>query len=688
MMSADFVTHPAVATAALLASASLAALGVGAAAWFETQRARLNPATRFEDLGARIQLRREELQRLDEQALVKQRELDDRDRKVAEIAALQAMLDALKLEYAGLEEARRQIEEVKHDAAKASETYAEAKGEVERMQKELDALEMRKAELIALLAQADELTAKTDQLTKEKRRLDEGAQEAAKALEALREEVAALRAERASVHAAIVEAATLTAEGERLRIERDRADTERNVAYTAAQEARDKLELAKDHLAVEQLRLSQAEAHRERLDGEVRYLEARKAALDPSSGVSGSAPQFTAEVLNDLKLSPAPLRGVANAALRDESEADALNAVTQHLRNLNLDYSMRTVFAFHTALKINDYSQLTVLSGVSGTGKSLLPRRYAQAMGISFLSIAVEPRWDSPQDLLGFYNYIERKYRATDLARALVHMDPYNTSGLSDGEAADRMILVLLDEMNLARVEYYFSEFLSRLEARPTFDGAQDAKARQDAEIPVDIRGRPEGPIKLFPSHNVLFVGTMNDDESTQALSDKVLDRSNILQFAKPDHFQTDLRASAAPPRNGYLRLARWRAWIKPIGALNNSDREWIGDRIKKLSNIMENCGRPFGHRLNTAIFAYCANYPVVAGQADAVGKALADQIEFRILPKLRGLQIEDHAAQFDDLHDLIASDLNDAAFAERLEKCRVQQRGSSGLFNWRGLTR
>ena len=123
--------------------------------------------------------------------------------------------------------------------------------------------------------------------------------------------------------------------------------------------------------------------------------------------------------------------------------------------------------AFHTALKINDTSQLTVLAGVSGTGKSLLPRRYAEAMGMHFLPIAVEPRWDSPQDLLGFYNYIEKRYRATDLARSLVHMDPYNTSTLAEGAFRDQMMLVLLDEMNLARVEYYFSEFLSRLETRP-----------------------------------------------------------------------------------------------------------------------------------------------------------------------------------------------------------------------------
>ena len=81
----------------------------------------------------------------------------------------------------------------------------------------------------------------------------------------------------------------------------------------------------------------------------------------------------------------------------------------------------------------------------------------------------------------------------------------------------DHIALVLLDEMNLARVEYYFSEFLSRLEARPRFSDVGEQRKRADALIPIDIRGL-KSPISLFPAHNVLFVGTMNDDESTQAL--------------------------------------------------------------------------------------------------------------------------------------------------------------------------
>ena len=107
--------------------------------------------------------------------------------------------------------------------------------------------------------------------------------------------------------------------------------------------------------------------------------------------------------------------------------------------------------------KTNDISPLVVLAGISGTGKSELPRHYADGMGMHFLLTAVQPRWDSPQDLFGFYNYLEKRYKATELARAMVQFERYNQGKWKRPEdckvdnRSDRMLLVLLDEMNLAR---------------------------------------------------------------------------------------------------------------------------------------------------------------------------------------------------------------------------------------------
>jgi len=327
---------------------------------------------------------------------------------------------------------------------------------------------------------------------------------------------------------------------------------------------------------------------------------------------------------------------------------------------------------------------------VSGTGKSLLPRRYAEAMGIHFLQIAVEPRWDSPQDLLGFYNYIEKKYRATDLARLLIHMDRSKSVEFErkpEQDRHDHLSLVLLDEMNLARVEYYFSEFLSRLEARPQFVDEGSERKRQDAMIPVDVRGLKKS-IMLYPGHNVLFAGTMNDDESTQSLSDKVLDRGNVMQFAAPNNFEKNSPTASASPVDHAQSFSTWRTWVKRPSELGDADKRLAESVIRTLAKIMEESGRPFGHRLHDAILAYVANYPSEGNGGLPIKDAIADQIEFRVMPKLRGLEIESHREQLESLQTVLRQDLQDQDFANRLQDLVERQSKGTGLFSWRGLTR
>src|ERR1035441_2314743 len=106
--------------------------------------------------------------------------------------------------------------------------------------------------------------------------------------------------------------------------------------------------------------------------------------------------------------------------------------------------------------------------------------------------------------------------------------------GLKLQSRKDQMLLLLLDEMNLARIEYYFSDFLSRLEQRRGRK-IEDAQRRQEVSLLVDAGSLPPGeaPRFIFPDFNVLFVGTMNEDESTQSLSDKVIDRANVLRIGR-----------------------------------------------------------------------------------------------------------------------------------------------------------
>ena len=366
----------------------------------------------------------------------------------------------------------------------------------------------------------------------------------------------------------------------------------------------------------------------------------------------------------------------------NENEIAMIAKVHQKLDEEKILYHERVIKSFHTNLKINEITPLTVLAGISGTGKSLLPLIYCEAMGINFLSLAVQPRWDSPQDLFGFYNYMEKRYVATDLARAMVEFEQYNFNILSNygakcaGRRKDQMLLILFDEMNLARIEYYFSEFLSKLETRRVTD-IGDPEKRQKAQLKIESGLQQD--IFLFPSNNLLFVGTMNEDESTQSLSDKVMDRASILRFGKPTNLATQEKIVQDRPQEYYLPHKKWLKWFNP-----EEPSIEICNKIENLNQIMNALGRPFGHRVGKAIKQYISNYP----QGDNhINLALADQIEQRIIPKLRGLSVSENKNEFEAIGNILTK--CDKELADQFRTClkNAQERGF-GTFNWLGFDR
>ena len=363
------------------------------------------------------------------------------------------------------------------------------------------------------------------------------------------------------------------------------------------------------------------------------------------------------------------------------TEEEALGDLKSYLDKCKLLFPTRTLNAFHTSLKIADISTLAVMAGISGTGKSELPRRYAEALGMHFLLMAVQPRWDSPQDMFGFYNYIEQRYKATELAQSLVRMDKWNHP--DKAEYADRMLLVLLDEMNLARVEYYFSEFLSKLEIRKSIN-PNNLGDRRKAEISLDVGSRIKGQDvpRLYVHENVLFVGTMNEDESTQTLSDKVIDRANVLRFGRPEKMISDLPV-AVQRSEEFLPLSVWKSWKKNHDFLEPRARGEIEGWIEELNNGLDDIGLPFGYRINQAIFSYVANYPAVNAQNNH-RLAFADQMEQRILPKMRGLDIEQNRPCFETIRAVMEK-LDDKELDDAFDKA---MRKDDILFSWYGVTR
>jgi hypothetical protein len=373
------------------------------------------------------------------------------------------------------------------------------------------------------------------------------------------------------------------------------------------------------------------------------------------------------------------------------AEAVCLREAELYLTQRNLFFPKRVLRAFHTSLKVTDISPLVVLAGISGTGKSELPRRYAESMGMHFLNVAVQPRWDSPQDMFGFFNYLENRYRATELGRALVQMDPFyreDQRGWSipegwDHSLSSQMLLILLDEMNLARVEYYFSEFLSRLETRRGID-RNDAESRRKAEIGLEVgSGKSKTPImQLFVDRNVLFVGTMNEDETTQALSDKVIDRANVLRFGRPGKVEKASDKGQVESTDSRIPYAVWDSWCRLPDSLPDDLSARVGQYIDTLDEAMMEIKRPFGFRTRNSILSYVANYPNV--DADSADDAVADQIEQKILPKFRGLDPRDNATKsaLSKIKTLLV-DLKDDLLIQAID-----QSSRDGQFVWMGVNR
>ena len=155
--------------------------------------------------------------------------------------------------------------------------------------------------------------------------------------------------------------------------------------------------------------------------------------------------------------------------------------------------------------------------------------------------------------------------------------------------------MFLLDEMNLAYVELYFSDMLSKLEEN------RGRKSSDAVVYRVDL-GADVKPLELKLTHNMFWVGTMNEDETTKSLSDKVIDRSNIIVFPRPKKLQSrklDYRSCD----KGYLKLETWGKWNIEYSELVGSEKfdaklEHYKDIVQRVSNELENGGRALGHRV------------------------------------------------------------------------------------------
>lgn len=236
-------------------------------------------------------------------------------------------------------------------------------------------------------------------------------------------------------------------------------------------------------------------------------------------------------------------------------EATFLAQFQRVVERRGFSFHLEDLLNFHVCVKIGG---LCVLAGPSGTGKSSLPRLYAEALGWKnrYLQVPVRPDWLDDRDFLGAYNALARRFEPASAGVA----DHLIAAMLAEQRGLGDIYLISLDEMNLARVEHYFAQFLSILECPP-----------EERNITLFAPGlaRPSDPYAPYQSvhvgENVRFVGTVNIDETTHFFSPKVLDRCQVISFAPPDlaapryRDQSDAIGGIIP-----VHLRVYSSWSKP----------------------------------------------------------------------------------------------------------------------------
>ena len=275
---------------------------------------------------------------------------------------------------------------------------------------------------------------------------------------------------------------------------------------------------------------------------------------------------------------------------------------------LKLYYDILDIRRFIAGLAV---TKLLILQGMSGTGKTSLPYAFGEYLRNKTTIVPIQPMWKERTDLIGYYNEFTRKFNETTLLNKMYEAN-YNK----------QIYITVLDEMNIARVEYYFAEFLSLLEI-PNLDGRElDVVSDVWEKDPILLRN---GKLKL--PRNMWFIGTANNDDSTFAISDKVYDRAMVINLDKKAEVFEGERTEELTLSIDHLE----ELFINAQNEYGITDRNLR--RIKELDKYLTETFRiTFGNRIMKQIRAYV---PVVVASGGEELEAIDDILSRKVLRKL-----------------------------------------------------
>ena len=304
--------------------------------------------------------------------------------------------------------------------------------------------------------------------------------------------------------------------------------------------------------------------------------------------------------------------------LPPEAQAITLKEICERFRNfacsqMKIYYTQEVVRQFFSAMGTG---HLIILEGISGTGKTSLPYCMGRFLKHNTAICSVQPSWRDRSELLGYYNDFTKKFTETEFLRAV-----YEATFRND------VSVVVLDEMNLARIEYYFAEFLSIMEMPDPKEWIVDVIASKRDDDPKHLENG-----KLLIPQNIWFVGTANNDDSTFTITDKVYDRATSL------FFDNKAKEFDAPFTEGLNIPADYLNGLYAQAIKDNPVQE---DTIAKFAEldefVIEHFKLAFGNRIMKQLYSFIPCY-IACGGTEL--EALDFMFKTKVLKKFEVLSV------------------------------------------------
>lgn len=325
-------------------------------------------------------------------------------------------------------------------------------------------------------------------------------------------------------------------------------------------------------------------------------------------------------------------------------EVKFLNYLLSYSIDKGLFYKESDLINFHICLKTN---YLTILAGMSGTGKSKLTRLYSEALNKSYddklLFIPINPSYTEPSDILGYYNPNTCLYQCADtgLIDFLINANKE--------ENKNELFIIVFDEMNLAQIEYWFAPFISIMEEK---NENQRLLRLYNDKLNCINRFLYEPTIKI--GNNIRFIGTINLDETSKNISDRVLDRANTINLEKLTFIDCKKILENRNIKNiskytvDYETFSDWIKIETPFKKMSDSELDFF-DKLHNLILKYDN-QKGVSFRILEQIGNYLNNIPFSSEKGSLISKkeAIDIQVNQRILSKLKGIN--------ENLNDLLGT--------------------------------